>query len=106
MELVGHTHFHLEKKGCCFAFLRQEKISVSGKSIYFYKKGNFCSYNGKTYVDHSDSLFDHGLTTLGTIDNKVLTVGGASPSNNEVEILEFDTNTWTAKTEYPYCSTR
>ena len=64
----------------------------------------FRSYNGKTYVNHPSTINDHELIALGDIDNKVLAVGSISPSNNKVEIFDIETNTWTTKTAFPFCS--
>ena len=60
------------------------------------------SYNGKTYINHPDTVSDHHLTTLGNINNQVLAVGGVSQNNNQVEIFDIVSNTWTTKTRFPF----
>ena len=67
---------------------------------------HFHSYNGKRYFDHPNAITDHEYTTIADIEGKVLAVGGASPDNKKVEIFDIDTNTWTEKSEFPFCSDR
>ena len=64
----------------------------------------FFSYNGKDYINHPDTVNDHYRTSLGNIDNKVLAVGGHSVNNNKVEMFDINSNTWTSKTAFLYCS--
>ena len=66
-----------------------------------------CSYNGKEYDDHPNSANDHYSTSLGNLDNKVLTVGcGTTTGNKKVEIFDINANTWATKTSFPYCSSK
>ena len=66
------------------------------------------SYNGEKYTNHPDSVNGHFGTTLGDIENKILAVGGSPDvvdgANNKVELFDISSNTWTAKTSFPYCS--
>ena len=63
------------------------------------------SYNGEKYTDHPSSVNDHNLTSLGNIENKILAVGGYTPSTLKVELFDINSNSWTTKTSFPYCST-
>ena len=63
------------------------------------------SDNGEKYTDHPSSVNDHYLTTLGDIENKVLAVGGSTPSTNKVELFDINSNKWTTKTSFPFAST-
>ena len=62
------------------------------------------SYNGEKYTDHPNTVNDHYQTTLGDIENKILAVGGYGPSTITVELFDINSNSWTTKTSYPYCS--
>ena len=107
MEHVEHINSHLRKKGSCFASRKIKENNVSGMSIDSNRidlKDHLLSYNGKTYINHPDTTFNHGLTSLGNINNKVLAVGGSSANENHVEIFDIDTDNWTTKTEFPFCS--
>ena len=73
------------------------------KRLLLWAITGFRSYNGKDYTNHPDTVASHFTTSLGNIDNKVLVVGGAY-SENEVEMLDIDSDTWSSKTSYPYCS--
>ena len=60
-------------------------------------------------MNHPDTVNDHYATSLGNIDNKVLAVGGylsSTTGNNKVELFDTDTNQWTTKTSFPFCSSR
>ena len=63
------------------------------------------SFNGKTYENHPNSVNNHFATTLGDIENKILAVGSLGPANNKVELFDINSNEWTTKTSFPYCST-
>ena len=63
------------------------------------------SYNGEKYTNHPKSVNDHYLTTIGDIENKMLALGGGfSTGNTKVELFDINSNTWTTKTSYPFCS--
>ena len=64
----------------------------------------YFSYNGEKYTDHPNTVNDHHIGTLGDIQNKILAVGGSNTSNNKVELFDINSNTWTTKTSFPYCS--
>ena len=63
----------------------------------------YFSYNREKYTDHPNSVNDHWKTSLGNIENKVLALGGLTENNN-VEIFDINSNTWTTKTSIPFCS--
>ena len=42
------------------------------------------------------------MTTLATINETPLAVGGYSPNTNKAEILDILSNVWTEVAEYPY----
>ena len=65
---------------------------------------HFHSYNGKSYFDHPNAINDHWYTSIADIEGKMLAVGGQSPDNKKTEIFDIDTNTWTEKSEFPFCS--
>ena len=64
----------------------------------------YFSYNGEKYTIHPNSVNDHHRTTLGNIENKIVAVGSWSPQNRKVEIFDINSNTWTAKTSFLFCS--
>ena len=69
----------------------------------------YFSYNGEKYTDHPDSVNDHYWTTLGDIENNILAVGGGyvgvpSTENNKVELFDINSNKWTPKAPFPFCS--
>ena len=64
----------------------------------------YFSYNGEKYTDHPNAVNDHARITLGDIENKIVAVGSWSPVNTKVELFDINSNTWTTKTSYPYCS--
>ena len=89
----------------CFVSQAMTERNVSGQHIFalldfFYVFD--LSYNGKTYVNHPDTINEHYLTSLGNIDNKVLAVGGNS--NNQVEIFDISNGLWTAKSSFKFCT--
>ena len=43
-------------------------------------------------------------TTLGNIENKVVAVGSWVAGNAKVEIFDINSDTWTSKTSFPFCS--
>ena len=61
------------------------------------------SYNGEKYTNHPDSANYHYATTLGEIENKILAVGCFSDSIKS-ELFDINSNKWTTKTSFPYCS--
>ena len=67
---------------------------------------DYFSYNGEKYTNHPSTVNDHYDTTLGNIENKILAVGGRATDTNKVELFDIDSNKWTTKTPFPYCSTR
>ena len=62
----------------------------------------YFSYNGEKYENHPNSVNDHYKTTLGEIVNKILAVG--DQANIKVELFDINSNSWTTKTSFPYCS--
>ena len=67
----------------------------------------YFSYNGEKYTTHPNSVNEHYWTSLGNIENKIFAVGSHNrynPGNTEVEIFDINSNTWTAKTSFPFCS--
>ena len=62
------------------------------------------SYNGEQYTNHPNSVNSHYPTTLGDIENEILAIGGSSGKNNKVELFDINSNTWSTKTSFPYCS--
>ena len=64
----------------------------------------YLSYNGEKYTNHPNSVNDHFATSLGDIDNKIVAVGSWSAGNTKVEIFDINSNTWTTKSSFPYCS--
>ena len=62
------------------------------------------SYNGEKYTNHPNSVSDHYFTSLGDIENKIVAVGSWSAENTKVEIFDINSNTWTTKSSFPYCS--
>jgi len=63
----------------------------------------YFSYNGEKYTIHPDAVNDHYSTSLGNIENKIFAVGSYY-ENTKVEIFDINSNTWTAKTSFPFCS--
>ena len=58
-------------------------------------------------MNHPDTVNDHGWTSLGNIENRVLAVGSWSTDvGKKVELFDIDTNQWTTKTDFPFCSSR
>ena len=45
---------------------------------------------------------DHYVTTLATIDEAPLAVGGYLPNNKKAEIFDITSNKWTGVADYPY----
>ena len=97
----------------CSAFLKVIRTSASGNNYIFlilayhsFNTYDCFSYNGEKYTYHRDSVNDHYDSKLGDIGNKVLAVGSYSPSDNKVELFDIDSNTWTSKASFPFCSTR
>ena len=82
------------------------KNASGSLTLYYCLDKQFFSYNGKKYTNHPSSANDHYCTTLGTIDNQILAVGGYELNNNKVELFNISSNTWTTKTPFPYCSSR
>ena len=64
----------------------------------------YLSYNGEEYTNHPDSVNSHYFTSLGDIENKIVAVGSYIPENTKVEIFDINSNTWTTKTSFPFCS--
>ena len=67
------------------------------------------SYNDEKYTNHPNSINDHYKTTIGNIENKILSVGGSSDDsstkNTKVELFDISSNKWTTKTSFPFSST-
>ena len=61
----------------------------------------FFSYDGFIFHNQADSKNGHYWTTLATIDDAPLAVGGYKDIK-KAEILDISSNTWTEITEYPY----
>ena len=80
------------------------KISDFIKSRFF-SKNLILSYNGEEYENHPNSVSDHYCTSLGNIDNKVLTVGHYynASGDKKVEMFDINSNTWSTKSSFPYC---
>ena len=60
-------------------------------------------------MDHPDSVYDHGATTIGNIGNKVLAVGHVISGDNynghnKVELFDINSEKWTTKASFPFCS--
>ena len=68
-----------------------------------FDKIEYLSYNGEKYTNHPDSVNEHYATTLGDIENKIVAVGTWA-AHTKVEIFDINSNTWTTKTSYPFCS--
>ena len=69
----------------------------------------YFSYNGELYTDHPNSVNSHYDTSLGEIENKILAVGeyyGSITKNNNVELFDISSNTWSTKTSFPFCSSK
>ena len=66
----------------------------------------YFSYNGEKYTIHPNAVNDHYYTSLGNIENKVVAVGSMIIANTKVEIFDINSNTWTEKTSFPFCSSR
>lgn len=66
------------------------------------------SYNGQKYDDHPDSSYYHSMSSLGNIDNRIISVGGSSGTNQVpprmVELFDITSNSWMVKGTFPYCS--
>ena len=60
------------------------------------------SYDGSVFHNQADSNNNHYMTTLATINEAPLAVGGYSPNTNKTEILDISSNVWTEIAEYPY----
>ena len=75
------------------------KVSFSVKSDSYI---SFFSYDSDIFHNHADSKNDHYWTTLATIDNAPLAVGGYSPNIKKAEILDISSNIWTEVADYPY----
>ena len=60
------------------------------------------SYDGFVFHNQANSKNGHVKTTLATIDEVPLAVGGQSPDTNKAEIMDISSNTWTEIAEYPY----
>ena len=76
---------------------------IPRQTIGFYKIEYF-SYDGEKYTDHPNAIYDHQKTTLGNNENKVLAVGGYNPGTLSVELFDINSNVWTTKSPFPYCS--
>ena len=66
----------------------------------------YSSYNGEKYTNHPDSVNSHYSASLGNIENKIVAVGSLDPENTKVEIFDINSNTWTTKTSFPFCSSQ
>ena len=57
-------------------------------------------------MNHPESVYDHGATTLGNIGNKVLGVGHVfnGTGDNKVELFDINSEKWTTKASFPFCS--
>ena len=105
-EHVEHFISHLTKKEWCFVSQTVTQTNVLGEYMQVAWNNHFIifqSYNGRTYINHPNSSSNHAKTSLGNINNKVLAVGHYK-AGNKVEIFDIDTNAWTTKTAYPFCS--
>ena len=60
------------------------------------------SYDGSVFHNQADSKNKHYMTTLATINEAPLAVGGTSGNTNKTEILDISSNVWTKVAEYPY----
>ena len=54
-------------------------------------------------MNHPDAANRHRHTSLANINNKVLAVSDYA-TNNQTEIFDIDTNTWTTKSPFPFCA--
>ena len=64
------------------------------------------SYDGEIYTNHPNPVKEHYLTSLGNIENKIFAVGDLDYGNTDVELFDINSNTWTTKTSFPFCSSR
>ena len=62
------------------------------------------SYSGFDFDTHPDSAWPHTHTTLGNVNNLVIAVGDWQTKNTQVEQFNIATNSWSARSPYPYCS--
>ena len=60
------------------------------------------SYDGSVYHTHADSKHGHHFTSLATIDDIPLAVGGSYDYINKAETYDYQSNTWTEIGEPPY----
>ena len=72
----------------------------------FFDEMKYFSYDGQKYTDHPKTVHDHYITSLGDLENKILAVGSHSTMNTKVELFDIDSNTWTTKSSFPYCSSQ
>ena len=61
-------------------------------------------YDGDIFHNQANSNYGHRYTTLATIDEAPLAVGGSSSNTNKAETFDIATNTWTEVADYPYHS--
>ena len=59
-------------------------------------------YDGTIFHNQANSKNEHAYTTLATIDEAPLAVGGSSSNTNKAETFDIATNTWTEVADYPY----
>ena len=64
----------------------------------------YFSYNGEKYTNYPNSANDHSRISLGDLENKIFAVGSWTSENTKVEIFDINSNKWTAKTSFPFCS--
>ena len=67
-------------------------------------KRSLLSYDGKEFTNHPSTVNDHYWTSLGNINNRILAVGDYSSENYPIELYDINSNTWTPKKAYPYCT--
>ena len=72
--------------------------------MYLLNQKQYFSYNGEKYTNHPKSENFHYLSKLGDIENKIVAVGSYLNENTKVEIFDINSNKWTTKTSFPFCS--
>ena len=58
------------------------------------------SYDGFVFHNQADAKNEHYLTTLASIDEAPLAIGGQS--TKKAEIFDVSSNSWTEIADYPY----
>ena len=108
------TSLNLERVGLTTSpsnesyFVSREQGALAVKGLLVSLRNDFhitrFSYDGFVFHNQANPKNGHGKTTLATIDEAPLAVGGESPNTNKAEILDISSNTWTEIAEYPYHS--